>query len=45
MPAGRPTIYNDEIVSKARDYLKNYLGEDEVFPSIAGLSVYLNVRA
>ena len=45
MPAGRPTKYTDELLEKAQHYLEHYNSEvySDVFPSIAGLSLALNV--
>lgn len=48
---GRPTIYNDDLVNKAREYVRFFIeatpeeieNHTEVIPSIAGLSVYLGV--
>ncbi len=42
MPAGRPTIYNKNILKNAKDYLLN-LPNDEHLHSIEGLSDYINV--
>lgn len=39
---GRPPIYNESFVDRARDYLEN-LPEDEVLHSIEGLSSYLDI--
>lgn len=38
----RPTKYNKDILSKAKDYLTHYK-EFEPVPSIAGLAVYLEI--
>ncbi|MGB0419009.1 MAG: terminase small subunit [Opitutales bacterium] len=44
MPAGRPSKYSKSILTKARRYLNGgYEGEDELFPTVAGLSLYLNI--
>ena len=43
MPSGRPTKYNDSILTKARDYLINYEERGDVIPTVAGLSCELNV--
>jgi len=44
MPAGRPTLYNQEIIDKTLQYCQIYNTElDEVIPSIAGLSIYLDI--
>ena len=56
MPAGRPTLYSDEILVKTQEYLDGgYKGElidpddlklgydGEPYPSIAGLSLYLDI--
>jgi hypothetical protein len=42
--AGRPSKYNDEILTKAKDYIENYeKNYDDVIPSVAGLAVVLKV--
>ena len=43
MTAGRPTKYNDEILEKAREYIKNFADYDDVIPQIAGLSIHLGI--
>lgn len=43
MTAGRPTIYNEDILSKAREYLNN-LPTDEVIHSIEGLADFLDIN-
>ena len=40
MPAGRPTDYNDEIISKVNAYIDECPDE---LPSIVGLAIYLEV--
>jgi hypothetical protein len=41
---GRPTIYNQEIVDKTREYLKTYHESgEEVIPTIEGLSLFLGI--
>lgn len=42
-PVGRPTKYTEETIQKVRDYMENYEKLGHVIPSIAGLSVYLEV--
>jgi len=39
--AGRPTIYCDEMVAKAADYLDTYTDDGDVIPSIEGLALRL----
>lgn len=39
----RPTKYNPELVSKAKDYLRDYESLGHVMPSIVGLARHLNV--
>ena len=34
--SGRPTKYNDILVSKAKDYITSYVTYGDVIPSIAG---------
>lgn len=40
---GRPTEYNEEVLKKAQDYVKHYVTNGDVIPSIAGLAVHLGV--
>ena len=40
---GRPTEYNEEILSQARDYLANYKKLVDEIPSNAGLAVHLGL--
>lgn len=40
---GRPTDYNEQTIPKTLDYLKNYKDYGDEIPSIAGLSVVLDV--
>jgi len=44
MAFGRPTKYNQDILSTALDYVTNYESYDDVIPSIAGLSIALGVH-
>lgn len=41
--AGRPTLYNDEILTKARTYLVEFEKRGEVVPTIEGLSEVLDI--
>jgi len=41
--AGRPTDYNEKILTRARDYLENYKKLGDEIPSNAGLAVYLGL--
>jgi hypothetical protein len=44
MPAGRPTLYSEDMLAKAREYLEGgYLNNGKVIPSKIGLSRYLGV--
>lgn len=43
MPAGRPTDYTPELVEKARFYLEDYKSQDDVIPSVVGLSKYISI--
>ena len=43
MPAGRPSDYNEQTIPKTLEYLKNYRDYGDEIPSIAGLSVVLDV--
>lgn len=41
MAGGRPTSYNDEVLSLAHEYLVCYEGQGEAIPSIVGLCRYI----
>ena len=43
MAGGRPTDYNEETIPKTLYYLENYKEYGDVIPSVAGLSVVLDV--
>ena len=44
MPGGRPTDYNEAILSRAREYLNLIRpNENEAIPSIEGLALYLGI--
>ena len=44
MPGGRPTLYNDDIHQQAIDYITGgYVDHSDVFPSIVGMAIALNV--
>lgn len=40
---GRPTDYSEELLAKARSYLTDYDANGDLFPSIAGLAIYLGI--
>ena len=40
---GRPTKYNQEIVTKAQHYLDNYEEYDDIIPSQVGLAIVLGL--
>jgi hypothetical protein len=40
---GRPTDYSEEMLAKARSYLASYDSNGDLFPSIAGLALYLDI--
>ena len=41
---GRPTLYNDDIHQSAIDYITGgYIECEDVFPSVVGMAVHLNV--
>ena len=42
--SGRPTKYNDILVSKAKDYITSYVTYGDVIPSIVGLASILDVN-
>ena len=43
MGAGRPSLYNQEIITKTEDYLENFHKYDDLIPSLAGLACLLGV--
>tara|TARA_R110000787_G_scaffold261335_2_gene366647 strand:- start:300 stop:683 length:384 start_codon:yes stop_codon:yes gene_type:complete len=43
MKTGRPTKYNDEILTKTEDYILNFKDHDDAIPSAAGLGCVLGV--
>lgn len=43
MPAGRPTVYGDNILKLARGYLTTFKDMGDVVPSVAGLACVLGV--
>lgn len=43
MPAGRPTIYSQEHLDLAEDYLARYKELDDKIPQIAGLALHIGV--
>jgi len=40
----RPTKYNDEILEKAEDYIKNYIAYGDQIPMIDGLALELGIH-
>lgn len=42
-PGGRPTDYCQEILDKSADYLENFSEYGDMMPSIAGLSLFLDI--
>ncbi|MGW8180444.1 MAG: terminase small subunit [bacterium] len=44
MVTGRPSKYLPPLIEKAHNYLTEYENLGEVYPSIAGLAVYLGIR-
>lgn len=40
----RPTKYNDEIIEKAEDYIKNYITYGDQIPMIDGLALELGIH-
>ena len=43
LPLGRPTKYNEEIQAKANEYLTAWEDLKEAVPSVAGLSLYIDI--
>ena len=41
---GRPTLYNDEILAKCDDYIRDYKKLEEAIPTIVGLAIYLDIN-
>lgn len=44
MPAGRRSIYSDEIVEKAAEYLLTYKELGDAVPQIAGLAIHVGIN-
>jgi hypothetical protein len=42
MPGGRPTNYNEDLLTKAKQYLEHWDDGDDVIPSIEGLAHYVD---
>ncbi len=40
---GRPTKLTDELISKAEMYLTDYPSNGDIVPTVAGLSIYLDI--
>ena len=43
MPGGRPTLYTDELLEKAREYIENHVKYGDVVPSHAGLATEIGI--
>ena len=43
MAGGRPTKYSSAILEETKSYIENYADEDHAIPSVAGLSIKLNI--
>lgn len=43
MAGGRPTKYTEELLEKAKEYLKRWKALDQVIPSNEGLAVHLGI--
>ena len=43
-PGGRPTLYSEEVLKQADDYIKNYQDEGDLVPSAAGMALKLGVN-
>jgi len=39
----RPTLYNDEILTKTNDYIANFESYGDAIPTVIGLSSHLNI--
>lgn len=44
MGTGRPTKYNEEVLAKTEDYIENFAKHDDLIPSVASLTLVLNVN-
>jgi hypothetical protein len=44
MPAGRPTDYKPEVITKARNYIADHESFDDPVPTVAGLACVLGVN-
>lgn len=42
MAGGRPTSYDDEVISLAEDYAENYTAIGDAVPSVVGLCAHIN---
>jgi len=42
--AGRPTVYSEEIINITSDYIKNHDKYGDTVPSVAGLSIVLDLN-
>lgn len=42
-PVGRPSLLNDELRAKAREYLFGYEQQGDAIPSVAGLACWLGI--
>ncbi len=43
MRTGRPTLYNDQIIVDADEYINDFKSQGDAIPSVAGLSRWLKV--
>jgi len=43
MQVGRPSKYTPELLDKAESYLTEWENEDDMIPSVEGLSVFINI--
>jgi len=43
-PGGRPTVYSEEALKKADDYIKNYQHDGDLVPSAAGMALKIGVN-
>ena len=44
MAGGRPTKYNDKMIEKAEDYIKNYKSLGDEIPMVDGLALELGIH-
>lgn len=41
MPAGRPSTYSEDVLTRTFEYIYNYNDHGDVIPTVAGLAIFL----